>query len=97
MQYFAGIDIGSTTIKIVLTDANDRIVGQDCRPTGCHFHKNTLTAFEALLAQHHRETSADRMVVAALRAGADDVLRLCGRSRGDREEQDNRDQQAMDG
>ncbi len=53
MDYFAGIDIGSTTIKIVLTDANDRIVGQDCQPTGCHFHKNTLDAFEALLAQQN--------------------------------------------
>ncbi len=51
MHYFAGIDIGSTTIKIVLTDAGDRIVAQDCQPTGCHFHKNTLTAFESLLAR----------------------------------------------
>ena len=51
MSYFAGIDIGSTTIKIVLTDEQDHVVAQDCRPTGSHFHKNTLTAFESLLAR----------------------------------------------
>ncbi len=51
MDYFAGIDIGSTTIKIVLTDSEDRIIGQHCQPTGCHFHKNTLAAFEGLLAR----------------------------------------------
>jgi activator of 2-hydroxyglutaryl-CoA dehydratase len=51
MNYFAGIDIGSTTIKIVLTDENDSIVGQGCWPTGSHFHKNTLNAFEGLLAK----------------------------------------------
>jgi predicted CoA-substrate-specific enzyme activase len=60
MDYFAGIDIGSTTIKIVLTDENDRIVGQDCWPTGSHFHKNTLAAFESLLAR----TEIDRREVA---------------------------------
>ncbi len=60
MNYFAGIDIGSTTIKIVLTDENDRIVAQDCWPTGSHFHKNTLAAFEGLLAR----TEIDRQEVA---------------------------------
>ncbi|MBU0485380.1 MAG: CoA activase [Proteobacteria bacterium] len=50
-NYFAGIDIGSTTIKIVLIDQDERIVGQDCWPTGSHFHKNTLAAFESLLAR----------------------------------------------
>lgn len=51
MDYFAGIDIGSTTIKIVLTDAHARIIDQDCWPSGSHFHKNTLAAFESLLAR----------------------------------------------
>ncbi|MEN8133988.1 MAG: acyl-CoA dehydratase activase [Thermodesulfobacteriota bacterium] len=50
-NYFAGIDVGSTTIKIVLTDARDQVVAQDYQPTGSHFHKNTLAAFEGLLAR----------------------------------------------
>jgi predicted CoA-substrate-specific enzyme activase len=50
-NYYAGIDIGSTTIKIVLTDDHDRIVAQECRATGSHFQQNTLAAFEGLLAR----------------------------------------------
>ena len=51
MNYFAGIDIGSTTIKIVLTDDKDGIVADVTCPTGSHFHKNTTAAFEGLLAR----------------------------------------------
>lgn len=51
MKYFAGIDIGSTTIKIVLTDDHDHIVADVTCPTGSHFHKNTMAAFEGLLAE----------------------------------------------
>jgi predicted CoA-substrate-specific enzyme activase len=50
MIYFGGIDIGSTTIKIVLTDDKDQIVADVTCPTGSHFHKNTMAAFEGLLA-----------------------------------------------
>jgi activator of 2-hydroxyglutaryl-CoA dehydratase len=49
MQYFAGIDIGSTSIKIVLTDENEDLVASFACPTGSHFHKNTLAAFQTLL------------------------------------------------
>ena len=49
MQYFAGIDIGSTSIKIVLTDENEHLVANFACPTGSHFHKNTLAAFQTLL------------------------------------------------
>lgn len=49
MQYFAGIDIGSTSIKIVLTDENENLVASLACPTGSHFHKNTLAAFQTLL------------------------------------------------
>lgn len=51
MQYFAGIDIGSTSIKIVLTDKDEQLVASLACPTGSHFHKNTLAAFHNLLAQ----------------------------------------------
>ncbi len=50
MKYFGGIDIGSTTIKIVLIDDRHHIVADVTCPTGSHFHKNTMVAFEGLLA-----------------------------------------------
>ena len=53
MKYFAGIDIGSTTIKIVLIDDNDHIVANITCPTGSYFHKNTMIAFEGLLANNN--------------------------------------------
>jgi len=46
---FAGIDIGSTTIKIVIADDQESIVADCACPTGSHFHKNTLQAYEDLL------------------------------------------------
>ncbi len=49
MKYFAGIDIGSTTIKIVLTDEDERLSGEYVCPTGSHFHRNTLAALAVLL------------------------------------------------
>lgn len=51
MQYFAGIDIGSTSIKVVLIDENEQLVADSVCPTGSHFHKNTLAAFQNLLDQ----------------------------------------------
>ena len=49
MKYFAGIDIGSTAIKIVLIDESGDIVAHQTSPTGSHFHKNTLDSFHILL------------------------------------------------
>jgi predicted CoA-substrate-specific enzyme activase len=51
MAYFAGIDIGSTTIKILLADRAGQIVASSVSPTGSLFHANTLAAFQALLAR----------------------------------------------
>lgn len=53
MQYYAGIDIGSTSIKIVLTDENEHLIASSICPTGSHFHKNTLAAFEGLLEKEN--------------------------------------------
>ncbi len=49
VKYFAGIDIGSTAIKIVLIDEAGNIVAHQTSPTGSQFHKNTLDSFHALL------------------------------------------------
>ncbi len=49
MRYFAGVDIGSTAIKIALIDETERFVAHQVSPTGSHFHKNTLDAFNSLL------------------------------------------------
>ncbi len=51
MTYFAGVDIGSTSIKIVIIDDNKEILAETTAPTGSHFHKNTSKAFEELLFQ----------------------------------------------
>lgn len=51
MPYFAGIDIGSTAIKIVLTDNESRMVAELTTPTGSSFHHNTRQAFEQLLGR----------------------------------------------
>lgn len=58
MQYFAGIDIGSTTIKIVLTDEEENMVASLVCPTGSHFHKNTLAAFHNLLEKENIDRDA---------------------------------------
>ena len=53
MSYFAGIDIGSTTIKIVLVDAKQNIIGDITCPTGSHFHVNAMDALEELLSKNN--------------------------------------------
>ncbi len=52
MNLFAGIDIGSTTIKIVIIDSNSTIIADTTCPTGSHFHNNAMTAFQSLLKRH---------------------------------------------
>jgi len=49
MNYFAGIDIGSTAIKIVLIDEESNIIASRTTATGSHFHTNTIEALEYLL------------------------------------------------
>jgi predicted CoA-substrate-specific enzyme activase len=49
MSYFAGIDIGSTAIKIVVIDADRQIVGNKTAATGALVFKNAQTAFLNLL------------------------------------------------
>jgi len=51
MNYFAGIDIGSTTIKIALCDEDGNLAAHVTVPTGSHFHQNAKAAFTGLLAR----------------------------------------------
>ncbi len=49
MKYFIGVDIGSTTIKIVLVDEEGNMVDKIASPTGSMFNKNAMNALNMLL------------------------------------------------
>ena len=49
MQYFAGIDIGSTAIKIAIVDENKELVGQRISGSGSMFYKYAKQSLEELL------------------------------------------------
>ena len=98
MSYFAGIDIGSTTIKIVLCDAEGHLAAHVDFPTGSHFHRNAKTAFNGLLEHENISPENVDYVVATgygrkLYREADDIIseitansvgaREIGRDRGD--------------
>ncbi|MFZ3173642.1 MAG: acyl-CoA dehydratase activase [Thiobacillus sp.] len=51
MKYFAGLDIGSTAIKVALVDEEGKIVGIHVSSSGSLFHKNAKEALQNLLAQ----------------------------------------------
>ena len=51
MKYFAGLDIGSTAIKVALVDEEGKIVGVHVSSSGSLFHKNAKEALHTLLAQ----------------------------------------------
>ena len=52
MKYFAGIDIGSTAIKVVLLDEDKKIIASKVTSTGSHFRKNSLDALHGLLSEN---------------------------------------------
>jgi predicted CoA-substrate-specific enzyme activase len=51
MNYFAGLDIGSTAIKVALVDENGKIAGVHVTASGSLFHKNAKEALARLLAE----------------------------------------------
>jgi predicted CoA-substrate-specific enzyme activase len=51
MKYFAGIDVGSTAIKVAIADEDGKIAGVHVTPSGSLFHKNSVAALQALLDQ----------------------------------------------
>ncbi|MEJ2405728.1 MAG: acyl-CoA dehydratase activase [Candidatus Thiodiazotropha sp.] len=59
MSYFAGIDIGSTAIKVALVDEAGALAGVHVTASGSLFHKNAKEALARLLDEH--QISADRV------------------------------------
>jgi predicted CoA-substrate-specific enzyme activase len=51
MKYFAGIDIGSTAIKVALVDEKKRLTGVHIAASGSLFHKNAKEALACLLME----------------------------------------------
>jgi (R)-2-hydroxyacyl-CoA dehydratese activating ATPase len=49
VKYFAGLDIGSTAIKVALVDEEGRLAGHHVAATGSLFHKNSKEALGTLL------------------------------------------------
>ncbi|MDD5057560.1 MAG: acyl-CoA dehydratase activase [Sideroxydans sp.] len=49
MKYFAGIDVGSTAIKVAVVNEDGQISGVHVTPSGSLFHKNSTDALHALL------------------------------------------------
>jgi predicted CoA-substrate-specific enzyme activase len=64
MIYFAGIDIGSTAIKVALVDDKATIVGVHVAASGSLFHKNAREALHSLLARHNILRDQVRYLVA---------------------------------
>ena len=52
MNYFAGLDIGSTAIKVALVDEGGRLAGVHGTESGSLFHKNAKEALRMLLERH---------------------------------------------
>ncbi|MDX9707630.1 MAG: acyl-CoA dehydratase activase [Azospira sp.] len=52
MNYFAGLDIGSTAIKAALVDENGQLAGVHVSDSGSLFHKNAREALRVLLDKH---------------------------------------------
>jgi predicted CoA-substrate-specific enzyme activase len=51
MNYFAGLDIGSTAIKVALVDETGSIAGVHVTASGSLFHKNAKEALARLLSE----------------------------------------------
>jgi len=49
MIYFAGIDVGSTAIKVAVVNEDGKVAGVHVTPSGSLFHKNSTEALNALL------------------------------------------------
>ena len=58
MNYYLGVDIGSTTIKIVLIDESGEMVDKIVSPTGSMFNQNALDSLDRLL-QYNNLTRDD--------------------------------------
>jgi len=53
MEYFVGIDIGSTTIKIAIINEGKELVAKRSSPTGSRFNQNAVDALDLLLFRNN--------------------------------------------
>lgn len=53
MNYFFGIDIGSSTIKVAVIDSNRQLIASEITPTGSMFKKNSHEALEKIIHEFH--------------------------------------------
>jgi len=51
MKYFAGIDIGSTAIKVALVDENKQLVGHKISASGSMFYKYAKQSLKEMLGE----------------------------------------------
>jgi len=51
MQYFTGIDIGSTAIKIAVISEERELIAHKVVPTGSRFNQNAVEAYDALIGE----------------------------------------------
>ena len=64
MNYFAGLDIGSTAIKVALVDEDGKIVGVHVSSSGSLFHKNAKDALQNLLDKLNVDKGDVRYLIA---------------------------------
>ncbi|MET0027207.1 MAG: acyl-CoA dehydratase activase [Candidatus Thiodiazotropha sp.] len=64
MSYYAGIDIGSTAIKVALVDETGQLTGTHVTASGSLFHKNAKEALGRLLAEHQIAADEVRYLIA---------------------------------
>lgn len=64
MNYFAGIDIGSTAIKVALVDDDGKIKGVHVTDSGSLFHKNAKEALRVLLEKNGVDRSEVKYLIA---------------------------------
>ena len=63
MQYYTGIDIGSTAIKIAVISEERELIAQKVVPTGSRFNQNALNAYHALIGEAGIDLSRIKYVV----------------------------------
>jgi predicted CoA-substrate-specific enzyme activase len=64
MNYYAGIDIGSTAIKVALVDGGGKLAGLHVTASGSLFHRNAREALAHLLGELELDHQAVRYLIA---------------------------------
>ncbi len=64
MKYFAGIDVGSTAIKVAVVNEDGEIAGVHVTASGSLFHKNSTEALNTLLGKLNLKREHVRYLIA---------------------------------